>query len=60
MGDKYGKISAKYVSKKVINIKTKEVYPSAKYVSKKIGVNYATFKNWMSGRVKNKTNYKYL
>jgi hypothetical protein len=47
-------------AKKVINIKTKEIYGSAKEVSKMIGMGYGSFNNRLRGVTKNDTNYMYL
>jgi hypothetical protein len=60
MGLKYGPINGIYNCKKVFDTKTGEVFPSAKYVSNMTGINYATLKNWLSGRCTNKSNFKYL
>ena len=51
------------VSKKVINIKTLEIYNSLKEVSDLINFNYYTLRsqlNGCQGRVKNKSDYMYL
>lgn len=46
--------------KKVINIKTGEIFISAKIVAKKLGLPYTTFLNKLRGITKNDTPYKYL
>lgn len=46
-------------AKKVVNIDTGEVYPSAKELSEKIGMNYSTLRAKLNGYLTNNTNYKY-
>jgi hypothetical protein len=46
-------------SRKIINSETGEIYNSLKEVSELLNINYYTFFNYLNGRVKNKTTYKY-
>ena len=47
-------------SKKVINLKTFEIFTSALEVSKKSGINYSTLKGQLNGLVSNRTDFIYL
>jgi hypothetical protein len=47
-------------SKKVINTITGEIFDCAKYASDALGVKENTFRQWLRGERKNKTNFKYL
>ena len=47
-------------SKKIINIKTGEIYHSALTLSEKLGVKRVTLHSWLNGNKTNKTNYRYL
>ena len=57
---KYNMSKTQFKSKPVINIETNEIYSSAKELSFVINVNYATLKNWLSGRSTNKSKYIYI
>ena len=50
------------LAKKVINIKTKEIYDCLKDVSEKYKINYSTLRNWLSvtRTTPNKSDFKYL
>lgn len=47
-------------SKKVINTITKEVYANSKVVAEMLNIPPNTFRNWLRGVSKNKSDYKYL
>ena len=54
----YGSIK-KYITKSK-NIKTKEIYKSAKECAKQNNIKYPTLANRLNGNKKNNTNFKYL
>jgi group I intron endonuclease len=56
----FSDISNHPASKKVINIITGEIYPCSKVVANMINVPPNTFRNWLRGVSKNKSDYKYL
>lgn len=50
------------VSKKVINLLTKEIYESAKYIvdNNLVSMKIHSFRSRLRGQVNNETNYRYL
>lgn len=47
-------------TKKIIDTKTGEIYPSTLTLSIKLGIKRNTLKSWLSNNRTNKTNYRYL
>ena len=48
------------MARKVINLETSEIYKCAKEAALLINVKENTFRQWLRGERKNKTNFKYL